>query len=251
MGIIALLTDFGDAEYVGIMKGVIAREHPGATVVDLYHGVPPQDVRTGAWVLLQAYRYFPADTVFLGVVDPGVGTARRALAAATAAGPRFVGPDNGLLYPALAAAGLTGAVVLPVPPGASATFHGRDVFAPAAARLAAGAPLASLGAPAGPLRVLDFHRHGREGELVHIDRFGNLISNLPPVPGHYRYQVRLGRFQGELDLYPTYASIPPGTPGLVVSSAGTLEIAVGNGSAAATWPGAPLRPGARIFLGPA
>lgn len=248
MGIIALLTDFGDSEYVGIMKGVLCREAPGVTVVDLHHGIPPQDIRAGAWVLLQGYRYFPPDTVFLAVVDPGVGSGRRALAVATVAGPYFVGPDNGLLYPAVAAAGVAAAVTLPTPAGASATFHGRDLFAPAAARLAAGQPLASLGAPAGSLCPLVFHLQDREGELVRVDRFGNLVTNLPPLPGRTRYQAAIGAFRGELELVRTYADLPPDQPGLVVSSAGTLEVAVRNGSAAAFW-GQPLHTGTRVYLG--
>lgn len=246
---VALLTDFGASEYVGIMKGILYRDCPDITAVDLHHGIAPHDVRTAAWVLLQSYRSFPPDTIFLCVVDPGVGTARSAVAVETVTGARFVGPDNGLLYPTVQAAGQKRAVVLPVPPGASALFHGRDVFAPAAARLASGHPLQSLGAPVQALEHLDYHSNGREGEVVRIDHFGNVITNVLPVPGRTRYKVHLGAFNGDMDLFRTYAELPMDTPALVISSADTLEIAVRNGSATEFWSAERLRPGARVFIG--
>lgn len=245
VALVALLTDFGDSEYTGIVKGVLHRLCPGVAVVDLTHTIAPQQVREGAWVLLTAYRWFPPGTVFLCVVDPGVGTARAAVAVA-AGDYFFVGPDNGLLYPAVADAGFRAAVQLAVPPGASATFHGRDVFAPAAARLAGGAALADLGGPAPPLQPLQFHRQGREGEVVRVDRFGNVTTNLPPEPGQWRYRVTLGTFQAELPLVPTYAHGPETGLFLVVGSAGTLELAVKNGSAAALLPAA--APGVRVVV---
>jgi len=249
MALVALLTDFGDSEYAGVLRGVLLRHAPGATLVDLTHQVPPQGVRTAAWLLLQAFRYFPAGTVFCCVVDPGVGSERWALAAA-GGGYSFVGPDNGLLYPALAAAGRPAAFALPLPPGASATFHGRDLFAPAAARLAAGATPADLGSPVEPL-PLHFHRRDREGEVVHIDRFGNAVTNLPPLPGRQRYQADLRApggarlWSGELPFCPHYAAAAEAAPFLVVGSSNTLEISWKNDSAAAHLP---LRAGLHVRL---
>ena len=138
-GIIALLTDFSTADsYVAEMKGVLLSALPGATLVDITHSIPPGDVRSAAHVLGRVRRRFPAGTVHLAVVDPGVGTERAALVVA-AGGQFFVGPDNGLFTPVLGEA--TEVIDLPTPPQAAPTFHGRDLFAPAAAALAAGQPL--------------------------------------------------------------------------------------------------------------
>src|SRR2546428_316106 len=147
-GIVTLLTDFGlDDAYVGVVKGAILGIHPAVRLVDLTHGVPPQDVRHGAVVLTDAYQVFPPGTVHLAVVDPGVGTRRRALAL-RADGHYFVGPDNGLLGFCATLPGMT-AVALENPryhrQPTSRTFHARDVFAPAAAHLARGLPLGRLG----------------------------------------------------------------------------------------------------------
>src|SRR5258708_24527834 len=178
-GVVALLSDFGTEDpYVGVLKGVLLAHAPRATLVDLTHGVPPQDVRRGAWFLMHARAHFPAGTVFLCVVDPGVGSAR-ALLCALDGGQAFVGPDNGLLAPALSPA----AQLFELPlRAASATFHGRDVLAPAAGELCAGRAPAELGAArARPLERLAFPRVERRGaqglcaEVLFADRFGNLI----------------------------------------------------------------------------
>ena len=147
---IAILTDFGYRDhYVGAMKGAIASIAPGAQLIDITHGVPPQSIAAGAIALAQSWRYFPARTIFLVVVDPGVGTARRAIAVETRTGARFVGPDNGVLAPALEDAGPARAVELNAVryrrAQVSATFHGRDIFAPAAAHLWRGVRLEALG----------------------------------------------------------------------------------------------------------
>src|SRR5690606_12746954 len=144
MPILTLLTDFGTADsYVAEVRGVLLSAVPGATLVDVSHEVAQGAVRTAAYLLGRAWRRFPAGTVHLVVVDPGVGTPRAALAAEFG-GHRFVGPDNGTLTPVLEGAAV---VELAPPAEASATFHGRDLFAPAAAALATGAALASLGSP--------------------------------------------------------------------------------------------------------
>src|SRR5918998_5769745 len=168
--IITLLTDFGTADgYVAEMKGVLLTRAPEALVVDVTHDVPPQDVEAARLALARYWRRFPRGTVHLAVVDPGVGSERAALAVESD-GRFLVGPDNGVLSPALLAAGAR-AVRLPVPPSAAPTFHGRDVFAPAAAALAAGATLDAVGEPhAEPLvrRTPEAHRlpdGGIQGEV--------------------------------------------------------------------------------------
>ena len=178
---IVLLTDFGYQDhYAGVMSGVIATIAPGAPVIDLTHGIPPQSVTAGALALAQSWRYFPSRAIFVGVVDPGVGTSRLPIALETAAGARFIGPDNGLLTLAADAAGLKRAVELREAryrlSMVSATFHGRDVFAPAAAHLARGVRLASFGPAATSLTRIDSRRgrHRREqyfARLHHLHRW--------------------------------------------------------------------------------
>lgn len=232
--LVVLLTDFGPTEYVGILKGVLLSRAPAATVVDLTNDVSPQCVREGAWLLAQSYRWFPRGTVFLAVVDPTVGTARAAVAVRTRS-YFFVGPDNGLLYPAAGEDGVEEAVALAVPTDASCTFHGRDVFAPAAAALAAGEELRSLGVPHGALVPLSLRPDGREGEVVRIDRFGNCITNLLPLPGRgeYRAWIAQGQLPAVLPWRPTYAAAGSESLFVTESSYGTLEIAARQGSAQA------------------
>ena len=244
MGIVALVTDFGTSAYPGILKGVILSIHPAARIVDLTHAVPPYAVRQGAWLLYTAYRYFPAGTVFLAVVDPGVGSERQRLAVATGR-YYFVGPDNGLLYPAASADGIKETVVLPRPPEASLTFEARDIFAPAAARLARGEPLSALGAPGKIKTRLLFYLEGREGEVVHVDVFGNIVTNLPPEPGARRYRLTAANLSLDLPFFETYTAAPPGKPFVLTGSAGTLELSVREGSAVALLP---LAPGTRVRL---
>ena len=188
MPVIALLTDFGTADhYVGAMKGVMLGICPGATFVDITHEIPPQDVLGGALQLGACWQYFPAGTVFLAVVDPGVGSARRAIAV-EADGRRFVAPDNGLLTMVLRAPeGGQAHFEISNPryaaPLVSRTFEGRDRFAPAAAWLAAGVELAALGAPLSDWVRLDIPEprdlgDRLEGEVLAVDRFGNLITNI-------------------------------------------------------------------------
>jgi len=185
MPIITLTTDFGLADgYVGTMQGVILSIAPRATLVNLTHTVPPQDVRAGAFVIYQAVAFFPPDTIHLVVVDPGVGSERRALAVRTSQG-LFVAPDNGVLSYVLASANVDEAVSLTNSayqlPEVSATFHGRDIFAPAAAHLANSVPLTNLGPRAInlvrlPLPELEFTPEGNIiAHVMHVDHFGNLI----------------------------------------------------------------------------
>ena len=235
MPVITLLTDFGTADpYVAEMKGVLLTRAPGATLVDLSHGVAPGQIRTAAYLLGRAWHRFPAGTIHLVVVDPGVGTERRALALA-AHDHWFVAPDNGILTPILAAGMVPW--VLPVPVAAAPTFHGRDLFAPAAAALATGAPPSSLGVPLldAPIRLAAPipHYEGKAvvGEVIHVDRFGNLATNLTPelVPPYAVLEVE-GLVVGPLRQ--TYSDVTRGELLAYLGSGGEIEIAVRDGSAA-------------------
>jgi len=185
--VIALLTDFGTRDhYAGTMKGVALGICPDATLVDITHDVPPHDVLAGALELAAAYRYFPTGTVFLTVVDPGVGSARRGIAA-EAGDYRFVAPDNGVLTVVLDETPAKKVVELTerryARPTVSRTFEGRDRFAPAAAWLAKGIDLGALGRPAGSVHRLEIPRPeiaaaSLDGEVLRVDRFGNLITNI-------------------------------------------------------------------------
>lgn len=236
MTVLTLLTDFGTADsYVAEMKAVILSRSPSSVPVDITHDVAPGDVRSAAYILGRTWHRFPAGTVHLVVVDPGVGTARLALAL-SARGHCFIGPDNGVFTSVLHDSEIT-AVVLPVPAGASSTFHGRDVFAPAAAALAAGESLSALGDPLGgvPARLAytEPRRDGAAmvGEVIYIDRFGSLVTNIPSdqLSAAVRVEVE------DLDLGPlrrTYGDAPSGGLLAYTGSGGTIEIAVRNGSAA-------------------
>jgi S-adenosylmethionine hydrolase len=231
--IVTLLTDFGTADgYVGEVKGTLLSLAPGATLVDIAHDIPAGDVAAACYVLGRVWRSFPEGTVHLAVVDPGVGSARRALAA-EAGGHCFVAPDNGLLS-AVFASEAGRAVKLSVPAEASRTFHGRDVFAPAAARLAAGAALLDLGAHVSdpvtlPAPLLKVAGGDLVGEIIHVDRFGTLVTNLPRE--HVAPEGRVRVAGHDLPLKATFADVPQGEPVAFVGSGGTLEIAVRDGRA--------------------
>ena len=185
--IVALLSDFGGKDhYAGAMKGVILGICPDATLVDISHDVPPHDVMTAAFELAAAYRYFPAGSVFLSVVDPGVGSARRGLAADTG-DYRFVAPDNGVLTVVFQETPPKRVVELTerryARPTVSRTFEGRDRFAPAAAWLAKGIQLSALGRPVTDYRMLELPVPESTddrvtGTVLRVDRFGNLVTNI-------------------------------------------------------------------------
>ena len=231
--IITLLTDYGTADaYVGEVKGALLGRAPDATLVDITHEIPPGDVAAGAYVLARAAARFPAGTVHLAVVDPGVGTPRRALAA-EAGGHRFVAPDNGLLTWVIAAKDRR-VVTLPLPVTAGATFHGRDVFAPAAADLARGRALGELGVEiADPVRLprprLTSAGGDLVGEVVHVDHFGTLVTNLPGVRIALGATVRVGVY--DFVLRSTFGDVRSGDPVAFVGSGGTVEVAVRGGRA--------------------
>ena len=243
--IIAFLTDFGTRDhYVGAMKGAALSVCPDATLVDITHHIPPQDVLTGALELWSACPYFPPQTVFVAVVDPGVGTKRRGIAA-EAGGLRFVGPDNGVLSVALRGMGSAFAVELSNPQYArrdvSKTFEGRDRFAPAAGWLAAGTPLAELGPAAEKtieLTVPGAAAHGAHlrGEVLIVDRFGNLVTSIDRA-SFDRFTAGAGASvtAGPHALGPvlaTYDQAPRGAACALFGSSGRLEVAVNGGSAA-------------------
>jgi S-adenosylmethionine hydrolase len=236
MPIVTLLTDFGTSDsYVAELKGVLLARCPAITLVDVTHAVPPGDIRSGAYLLGRSWSRFPADTIHLAVVDPGVGTGRSALAL-RARGHSFVGPDNGLFTPVYRDTEVT-AVVLPVPADAAPTFHGRDVFAPAAAALAGGTPIHALGEPLTtmPVRLTyaEPHYEGKSvvGEILYVDRFGTLVTNLTTelVPPYAVLEVE-GLEIGPLRR--TFGDVPTGGLLAYVGSAGAVEIAVRDGSAA-------------------
>jgi len=243
--VVALLTDFGTRDhYAGTMKGVALDICPDITFVDITHDIAPYDTVGGAIELAASYKYFPPGTVFVVVIDPGVGSARRGIAA-EAGSYRFVGPDNGVLTLALNETPPVRVVELTnaryARPTVSRTFEGRDRFAPAAAWLARGTDLAELGDPLAEWTQLVIPKPiivaGRvNGEVLRVDRFGNLVSNLDRqvvedfAQGH-GIEVTIGS-RAVASLVTTYADVPPGSVCALFGSSERLEIAVSGGSAA-------------------
>jgi len=242
--IVTLTTDFGLRDpFVGIMKGVILGIAPDAQIVDLAHEIPPQDIFEAALAIAAAYPYFPAGTVHVVVVDPGVGSDRRALAVQRG-GCVFLAPDNGVL-----------SFVMDEPrperiysltdrrfflSRVGSTFHGRDVFAPVAAHILRGVGLDKLGPPVSDPVILPFPRPVRDanrlvGEVIHVDRFGNLVTNVRTTdmesfpPGRSSVLVGDVRIRG---LSRSYSDAAPGSPVAVIGSSGLLEIALNRGDAA-------------------
>ena len=260
MRVITLTTDFGTRDwFVGTMRGVIAGIAPQAEVIDLTHDLPQGDIRAGAFALAASCRFFPKGTIHLVVVDPGVGSRRKAIAARTANGV-FVGPDNGVLSWTLAKEKVTAIHALeneaymlqPV----SQTFHGRDVFAPAAAHLSRGVSVSRFGPALKDYVRLEWpapreRGAGIEGEVVYVDRFGNGITNLEgsllrefgcascEIHARRRREFPVGTF---------YQEVARGAPVALIGSSGFLEIAVNGGSAAKVLG---LRTGCRLLLRPA
>ena len=245
--VISLTTDFGaTGHYTGVMKAVILGIAPGARIVDVSHEVRPFDVTDGAYVIAQAARWFPPKSIHVVVVDPGVGSARRPILA-EAGGQFFVAPDNGVLS----------MVFESLPPASekvrhitaeryflhplSQTFHGRDIFAPVAAHLAAGVPPSRFGKRIHDHLRLDFFRPRRTGKRVwtglvlHVDRFGNLVTSFridgfPDVPTRpFELNVGLEKLSG---LALTFAEAQPGGLLVIVGSSGYLEVVANQASAA-------------------
>ncbi|GAC1566747.1 MAG: SAM-dependent chlorinase/fluorinase [Ktedonobacteraceae bacterium] len=251
--VIALLTDFGMGDGdVGVMKGVIAGIAPAARIIDITHAVPPQQIASGAWILASAYRYFPAHTVFVCVVDPGVGSSRAAIALHTGDW-FFVGPDNGLFSYVLAEQPALAAVILSNPAyhlqQVSTTFHGRDIFAPVGAHLAVDAAiLRDLGAAINPAALIRLEtgqpvRHGTsiEAHVIHVDNFGNLITSIPlaVVPDLFdlpQVQITFPAQSKIVNRRRRFFSDGPEDrqPFIYGDSSGYIGIAVRNGNAAKT-----------------
>ncbi|HML22818.1 MAG TPA: SAM-dependent chlorinase/fluorinase [Aggregatilinea sp.] len=261
--LIAILTDFGLSDaYVGTMKGVALSICPSAHLVDITHAIQPQNVRQAAYVLMTAYRHFPAHTVFLIVVDPGVGTAREPIAVATDHGI-YVAPNNGVLSYVLPLLNVQHAVILQndayYHTSRSATFHGRDIFSPGAAYLASGVPITEFG-PTVPELVelpdptLTVGSEQITGEVIHIDHFGNVITSIGQLQWTAPETLELApQFGADRDavcavdaarsritvrgrtldrIHRTYGAVDPGTMTVLVGSSGQLEIGVNQGSAA-------------------
>jgi S-adenosyl-L-methionine hydrolase (adenosine-forming) len=230
--VITLLTDFGTVDgYVGEMKGVILSRAPDAEIVDITHDIPAQDVERGRLSLARIWRRFPAGTIHVVVVDPGVGSSRAALAVASE--ERFlVGPDNGVLSPALLTTSAR-VVELPITSNASATFHGRDIFAPAAAALARGEALDTLGGEAKPPIIRRTPEPVRradgsiDGEVIVVDRFGNAVTNLVGMRGG---TIEVGAVK--IPVRHAYAEVESGELVALVGSTGFIEVAVRDGDAA-------------------
>ncbi|MDR3554848.1 MAG: SAM-dependent chlorinase/fluorinase [Syntrophobacteraceae bacterium] len=252
--LVTLLSDFGlQDEYVAVMKGVILEICPTARLLDISHLIAPQDVRSAAFVLYASHKYFPPGTIHLAVVDPGVGTDRRAVAIRT--GTSFlVGPDNGLFSLLLKsqtdweARRLENAQLRRTP--VSSTFHGRDIFAPAAAHLARGVPFESLGRLCGlispPWAEPVIGKEVIQGQVIHIDRFGNSVTNVAievlrqkaPVE---KWVVRAGGWA--VSMAKTYGEVGAGEALALAGSTGFIEIAVNQGSAASKLK---LHPGSEV-----
>jgi S-adenosyl-L-methionine hydrolase (adenosine-forming) len=246
MSIITLLTDFGSQDYyVGAMRGVVLSINPDARIVDITHEIPPQDIHAAAFNLFAVYKYFPAATIHLAVVDPGVGSARRPILV-ECAGQFFVGPDNGLFSWICErernwrAIHLTNDEFFRHP--VSATFHGRDVFAPVAAALSNGVAPAEFGPPIHDLVQLEFltpktTADGRiEGAIIHIDRFGNCITNLTSEHlGEKPVRAKLIVDAREIRSFRRFFAEQSGDDNelfCIIGSAGFVEIAARNSAAA-------------------
>lgn len=240
MRIITLLTDFGtDDPWVGVMKGVIYSITSEVEIIDITHGVPPGNVVVGAFFVDYASRYFPKDTIHVVVVDPGVGSDRRPIMV-SARGQYFIGPDNGVFTPLYngeeSVYHLTSSWYFRTP--VSNTFHGRDIFAPVAAHLSTGLSPEFFGE-----RIEDYKKiplptprkmeDGTiEGEVIHVDRFGNLVTNISKdMLEGYEYEIDIN---GKVisGIKKAYNSVPPGEPLALIDSFDMLEIAVNRGSAA-------------------
>jgi len=241
-GTIALLTDFGTRDpYVGVMKGVIERISPGTDVIDITHEINPQNIVQAAFILSKIFHYFPSGTIFAIVVDPGVGTSRRALAV-KAGDYYYITPDNGVLSLVLADMEINEMVEIINPKymltPISDTFHGRDVFAPAAAHISSGVPLHYLGPYTGEYKKIDIPKShlGKyliRGRVLFTDHFGNLITNIEAslLKGREIGLVRIGGYMVH-QVNRSYEESAPGDLLAIIGSYDTLEIAISHGSAA-------------------
>ena len=261
--VIALLSDLGNKDfYVGALKGTIYSIYPDAVIVDITHQISPYNIKEGALTLYLAEREFPAGTIFVAAVDPGVGTSRRPIVVLSLDGKYFVGPDNGIFNFIYREVGVQRVYQIKNPKwmrqaGVSKTFHGRDLFAPVAAHLAAGWPVEEVGPEMKDYMLLSLTPVVKKGnriksEVTAIDRYGNvrlnvsekLFSSLGVNPGE-EVVVRLKNKTVKVKWVSTYGKVPVGTSLLLISSTGFLELAVNRGSAARKYG---LEIGARVTI---
>ncbi|HEV3271620.1 MAG TPA: SAM-dependent chlorinase/fluorinase [Candidatus Methylacidiphilales bacterium] len=263
--VIGLFTDYGwDDPYMAQIKGVIVSINPNARLLDITHSVTPFNVTEGAWLLDQCAGEFPAGTIFVAVVDPQVGTERDPILLETAKGKFYIGPDNGLFTRVVAREGFLKAWVLDKPQffradGVSRTFHGRDIFGPVAAHLAEGADPERLGTPVKALVTLpDKEPTFSDGlistEVLHIDRYGNVLLNLPAdsdiaakLKEGNLVRISIGRESYSAPLVKTYGDVDKGRLLLLYGGGGLLEIGVNQGSANRQLK---VEPGATVYLKP-
>jgi len=236
--IIALLTDFGDKDwFVGVMKAVILRINPNVNIIDITHEISPQNIRQAGFVLWNAYKYFPDKTIFVCVVDPGVGSERKIIAVETDK-YIFIAPDCGLLDFVLSEVNVSRAVYVENKnyflESVSSTFHGRDIFAPIAGHISRGVDLSELGSEAevkvpAEMFIKISSVGDYEGEVIYIDRFGNLITNLK-AQGKFDGEIRVKDLVIE-KVSRTYSNAKSGQAVALVNSSGLLEIGIRNGNA--------------------
>lgn len=248
-GLLVLLTDFGERDhYVGAVKGAALRANPLVRIESITHQVEPFDIWEGALTLGLAAREFPPGTVFVAIVDPGVGTARRAVALRTEAGRYYVAPDNGLLTLVAHREGIVEvrdiSALEPLGRRPSRTFQGRDLFAPAGALLAGGTPLATLGPRLPHITLLPIPEPSLEdgklkGAVLRIDRYGNIVTNVPAELGAKAglqrgaaLQLRVGEATTQATYAATYGDVPQGQAVCLVDSLGYLELAINQGNLA-------------------
>jgi hypothetical protein len=253
--IITLTTDFGPGEYVGAMKGAILEVDPEATIVDIDHSVRPHDIRHGAYILYAAAPFYPF-AAHVGVVDPGVGTKRRAILC-VCEGAFLVGPDNGLLIPAARRLGLKEVREIANRslgrPELSDTFHGRDLFGPAAAHLLTGTKVKDVGPVVRDFVDLDFgtparRKGGFEGIVITHDRFGNIVTNIPRSLAEKAWRfgdslnVTVGGYEMTVPFVRTYGQVPSGEFLVTISSSGFVEVSRREVSAAGQLEASPGMP---------
>ena len=232
--IITLITDIG-WEYAAEMKGKIFSINPDAKIVDITHEIMPQNIRQGAFVLYSIAPHFK-NTIHVGVVDPGVGTERKAIIV-ECKDAYFIGPDNGLLIPAAKEKGIKAVYEIELPKNASPVFHGRDVFAPAAAKISLGIKAKEIGEKLDRYVDLDFGKAVTEdgkikGKIIFIDRFGNIITNIRKKDVKKEFIVKIGIVEKGVKLYPSYGYAEKGEILATIGSSGFLEIAKREGNAA-------------------
>jgi S-adenosyl-L-methionine hydrolase (adenosine-forming) len=238
---IALITDFGYSDYyVGVVKGVIKGINPGVEIIDISHGVRSFSIGNAQYVLYSSHKYFPAGTIFYVVVDPGVGTARHGLIALDGS-YTYVLPDNGIISAVDSGSLTIYHIDSEAFPGASPTFHGRDIFAPVAAGLSMGRPPGDFGHPAETAVRVPFPDYSASAseiscEIVHIDRFGNAVTSLPEDKIDFtacsRYTVISERYHFDSLSVRSYGDLFHGQNGMIQGSSGFLEMAVNRGSIA-------------------